>query len=385
MLKKPAGMQKRPASKAGDGEDNPKKLKTGVPSPKEGESWSAFQMVPFIGQKAGGAAGAPGSAGATDNVPNKILNLSIGEAFKKPPALVKHLAGNSTNTPAGSQSVKDALRKLEREGHNGWLETYEGGSMLEKRQIISRLAMCLDNAGLMVKQVETSGQKTSSKEARGWTSIWEIAKMESIPFEPQYQNILADLIKDDPSRPHRNESLREKGWREYYHKKDQGDVEEIYYENKMSAESEETNVSMDPFLDAKKAISMSGGTARPMTKNAPTTSGQVAKWIEECDGLTQRLAEEEGIAKGLGHQLEEKVGGPVVQRKHVRLAETFVSTFESKRDYCIKMKALIGPSSELILTKEKNKFSAVLESAKELLESWTSESNKELLMKVADL
>ena len=73
--------------------------------------------------------------------------------------------------------LKDCLRKLEKDGNAGWLESYEGGTAAEKKEIINRLTMCLDNANLLVKEKESCGKTTKSQLAKGWKSLWEVVTM----------------------------------------------------------------------------------------------------------------------------------------------------------------------------------------------------------------
>ena len=107
--------------------------------------------------------------------------------------------------------MKDFLRALAAKGDRSWLEAYEGASMDNKRQIMSRLQMCLDAAGLMVSSKDTSGTRVESGTTRGWMALWDVAKLEGVPFDPAYQTILMDLVADDKSRPRSKPRLAANG------------------------------------------------------------------------------------------------------------------------------------------------------------------------------
>ena len=67
------------------------------------------------------------------------------------------------------------------------------------------------------------------------------------------------------------------------------------------------------------------------------------------------------------------------------MAESWQKKLTNKRNHVLKMKATLSANSEAILSKENNKYDQVLQQAEELVTSWLSESNKELLEKLLTL
>ena len=361
---------KRPSANLGS---NGAPLKRPAAAPGGDEDWSQFQVVPFTEQ--------------TPDETAKFSHLSFSDAsFKKPPAIVKHLQAGTLNTSAGAQSIKDALRKVEKDGNSGWLEAYEGGTTAEKKQVLNRLVMCLDKADMMIMKKDTCGERTSGKEQRGWCALWEVANMEKIPFESKFGPILLDLVKNDKSRPHRNPELAAKGWREYYHVKDLGETSEVFHEKTTIAEAAETGLKQDEYDDAVKMVALGGGVAQSSSSTTrPATledKGIVSKWKGRAASIMQLLSDEEAAAKLLAMELGKHLGGRVVQRRHIAQAESWQKKLTNKRNLVLKLCSLLSANTTTILEKENNKYDVSLQQAEELVDSWQSESNKGMLEKL---
>ena len=189
-----------------------------------------------------------------------------------------------------------------------------------------------------------------------------------------------DIVKDDKSRPHRNKQLAEQGWREYWHVKDMGENSEIYHDKSNTTEATEEDLNKEDYEGVKKMISM-GGFAPRMSSEAskPTCSGVVATWKGKALTTMQKLADEEVAAQLLALDLRKNLGGKVVQKKHVNVAEGWQKKLTTKRDHILKLQATLSSTSDAILKKEGNKYEQSLSQADEILDSWNSESNKQLL------
>ena len=174
--------------------------------------------------------------------------------------------------------------------------------------------------------------------------------------------------------------------------KDLGETGDVYRDRSNSAEATEKDVEEDAYKKAKLMIACSGGVRPPGAgKNLTGSSamalesGLVATWKEKATTVMQELASEEAAAKLLAMELGKLVGGKVVQRKHINLAEGWHKKLSTKRDHILKMKSMLGPQSDAILKNENNKYDNSLDTAHEMLGGWQSEANKELLEKVLAL
>ena len=76
---------------------------------------------------------------------------------------------------------------------------------------MERLKLQLDEKSVLTIRHQTqAGTRTETKQVRGWMSLWEVADVEKISFDPKYSNLLKDCVADDESKQHPNPTLAKK-------------------------------------------------------------------------------------------------------------------------------------------------------------------------------
>ena len=121
-------------------------------------------------------------------------------------------------------------------------------------------------------------------------SLWEVARVEGVPFDAKYSDLLQSLVAEDEARPHSNAALAAKGWQEYYHMKvvppppfshsppppccslafslpfriptapkAGNEVEKLSHEEATEAMARKKDVSKEDFEAAREALAIAGG------------------------------------------------------------------------------------------------------------------------------
>ena len=234
---------KRPAANAGV-KKRPSASQSGPPGDAEG--WAEFQLVPF--------------ADPSKNKEAKpYSHLKLEGDLKKAPAVVKYIQNGDLHTGPGLQSIKDFLRSLEKKGDGSWLQEWEQASHSDRKAIIERLKLQLDEKSVLsIKQSTSTGTRTEGGEVRGWMALWEVADVEKIPFKPKYSGLLKDCVEQDESKPHDNPTLARKGWRMYYHVKKKATTETTYHDDNHTADAVAEPDDVEDFESARGAIRQAG-------------------------------------------------------------------------------------------------------------------------------
>ena len=155
--------------------------------------------------------------------------------------------------------MKDFLRSLEAKGDPTWIQEWEkahwNGQHDTKKAILERLKMALDEKSVLtVSHNVTSGRQTETNQVRGWMALWEVADVEKIPFKLDNASLLRDVVANDQSKPHPNESLAKKGWRVYYHVKNEHEKEKLYNQEKWDVGNHRDDVDEEDYNSAMLAI-----------------------------------------------------------------------------------------------------------------------------------
>ena len=266
-------------------------------------------------------------------------HLKISAELKKAPAVTKYIQEGNIHTAHGCQSVRDFLKSLAAKGDKSWLEEWTVASHDNKKKILERLKMELDQKSLLTVIQTTSSGKTSSTEAfRGWMALWEVAEVESIPFKPQYQEVLQALVENDQSRPHSKPGLAAKGWREYFHVKEKAEREKLYHKDTFSSENRREDIGKEDYYEAAQAIALAGGAAVSNSKNAARAGSadkpKATAWKAKADEFVTKITTEANqalqFALDLGIAVD-KGKNAAVQRKHVNLANSWAKKTETKK------------------------------------------------------
>ena len=364
LRKKPAAILKKPASQSG--------------YPGDAGGWESFQIVPFS------------ERGHNANEDKTFSHLKLHGELKKAPAVVKHIQNGTLHTSVGCQSVKDFLRSLDKRGDGSWLLAWESSSQSEKKAIIERLKLQLDEKSVLtIRQSSKAGTRTEHKQVRGWMSLWEVADVEKIPFDPKYTSLLQDCVADDESRVHSNPTLAKKGWREYYHVKKKATVETLYHDESHQADAEVEPQDVDDFEEGRKAITLAGlGKSSSSTTSSPRTAGATSKsskWKLKADDVIKQLSDAEVEAMGLQSDITTSIdskSNPALQKKHAALAGAWAKKLAVKKAFVMKNKTLASTSREDIFDKDGNKFDECLTQAMALKDDWEGDNNKALLSKL---
>ena len=365
-LKRPAATLKRPAAS-----------QSGFPGDAAG--WGAFQMVPY-------------SEHSKNKGQKDFSHLSLKGDLKKAPALVKHIQAGSLHSSAGAQSVKDFLKKLDRAGDASWLQEWDGSSYADKRAIMERLKLQLDEkAVLSIKHTTRAGARTEHGVVRGWMALWEIADVEKIPFDPKYSSLLEDCVVDDESRPHSNPQLAKKGWREYYHVKNKATQEILYHDENHGASASVEPDDVDDFEAARQAITTSGlgrssSASRPAIGGVgATTTTKSGRWKQQADDMVKKLSEAEVEATNYQSEIASAIdngSNPALQKKHANLAGSWAKKLGQRKNFVLKLRSIATNSRDEVFDKQGNKFDEGLKGSEALIEEWHNDDNKELLSKL---
>ena len=316
-------------------------------------------------------------------------HLKISAELKKAPAVTKYIQEGNIHTAHGCQSVRDFLKSLAAKGDKSWLEEWTVASHDNKKKILERLKMELDQKSLLtVIQTTSSGKVSSTEQVRGWMALWEVANVEKIPFEPKYTDVLMALVESDQSRPHSKPGLAAKGWREYFHVKAKAEREKLYHKDKFSSENRREDIGKEDYYEAAQAIALAGGAAVSNSKNAGRAGSadkpKATAWKAKADEFVTKITTEANqalqFALDLGIAVD-KGKNAAVQRKHVNLANNWAKKFETKKAALFKMISAANLAKEEMF-KDGNKFEELLKSVGELLQEWENDDNKVLLDKV---
>ncbi len=340
--------------------------------------WEDFAIMPFSNPDASKeAAGAYG-------------HLKLKADMKKAPAVVKHIQNGTLSSTTGCQSVKDFLRSLEKKGDATWLDAWDNANHANKRLIIERMKVELDaNNLLTVTHKESSGKRTKTTEIRGWMSLWEVADVEKVPFDPKYNTVLMDLTSTDQSRVHENAALAAKGWRQYYHVKNKAEQEDVYHEVQFTAKSERAADGEDDYEAARTAIGIAGGVMKNNAKNtsqlADASKPEMSAWKARADEMLGRLSAESNSAQQLAMDIEQalvKKTNQAVAKKHVVLATNWAKRLDNKKAQLLKGSSMATHANAAIFKQSDNKFDELIKSSEDVLKDWASSDNKELLQKL---
>ena len=374
LRKKPSAILKRPvASQSGN--------------PGDAAGWEDFKIVPFSN---GSDAGKDGKT---------FTHLSLDGELKRAPAVVKHIQGGTLHTSTGCQSVKDFLKSLERKGDDSWLKEWDAAGHADKRAIMERLKLQLDEKSVLtVRQSTSAGSRTEHKQVRGWMSLWEVADVEKIPFDPKYSSLLMDCVADDESKAHSNPTLAKKGWREYYHVKKKATVETMYHDDQHSANANVTPENEEDFEASRLAITQAS-LGRSSTNRTSSMGNRgilvhrgggntkAGQWKAKADEMIRLLSDAENRAASLQADITTAIdneSNPALQRKHASLAAGWAKKLALKKALVMKQKTIASTAREDIFDKDGNKFEDCLKGANSLKEEWEGENNLTLLEKLMD-
>ncbi len=122
-----------------------------------------------------------------------------------------------------AQAIQDTLEKLKKEDpdHPG-LEIYRSLKSADQKRIFG-VKLNLDRTGAFCTAMQKDGmrmEKTSGNKS-GWLALWEIARMEGIPWTGDEENVtlMAALVKDLEEKDHPKPSLARQNWKVYYYTK----------------------------------------------------------------------------------------------------------------------------------------------------------------------
>ena len=352
--------------------------------------WEEFAIVPYTS--------GPGSG------EEKYEHLQLKAELKKAPAVVKHIQNGTLSSPAGCTSVKDFLRSLEKKGDPSWLnewnQAHEMSSHENKKAIMERLKMELDQKNLLiVVRSVASGKELSTTQVRGWMALWEVADVEKIPFKPENAALLRDLVANEQSKPHPTEALAQKGWRVYWHVKNSCTKERIYSNDATCASQLADGLDPNEYTEAVGKIAVAGGmhptegggaiedSRRKMCaiEDIPTKSSAAQKWKQSAQAWGEKLGQEEDLAASLEQEITsalENGGNPALQKKHAKDAARWAVKLRAKKAQLIKSKGMASYAKAGIFDKEGNKFDEYIEQAKNMLDDWEGEENKQLMIKL---
>ena len=378
IAKRPAANAKMPAANAGV-KKRPSASQSGPPGDAEG--WAEFQLVPF--------------ADPSKNKEAKhFSHLKLEGDLKKAPAVVKYIQNGNLHTGAGLQSIKDFLRSLEKKGDGSWLQEWEQASHSDRKAIIERLKLQLDEKSVLsIKQSTSTGTRTEGGEVRGWMALWEVADVEKIPFKPKYSCLLKDCVELDESKPHDNPTLARKGWRMYYHVKKKATTETTYHDDNHTADAIAEPDDVEDFEAARGAIRQAGlgRIARDPSSSSSAfavedgSKSAASKWKSEADEMIKAISDAENAASSLQGEIAtaiENKSNPALQKKHASLAASWVKKLNLKKGFVMKNKTIATNCRSEIFDKEGNKFDECLKQSKALIEEWEGESNLGLLNKL---
>ena len=240
--------------------------------PGGAKGWEDFQIVP-----------SSDNSGKAKTSEDKFGHLKLHGELKRAPAVVKHIQGGTLHSTTGCQSVKDFLRSLEKKGDGSWLQEWDAANYSDKRQIMERLKLQLDEKSVLTIRHQTqAGTRTETKQVRGWMSLWEVADVEKIPFDPKYSNLLKDCVAEDESKPHPNTTLASKGWRVYYHVKKKATTETLYHDEGHLASADAEPEDAEDWELGRQAITQAGlGKScgrRSSSSDLGATSSKASKW-----------------------------------------------------------------------------------------------------------
>ena len=350
--------------------------------PGDAEGWGDFQLVPFA-KPSKNKAGQPFS------------HLKLHGDLKRAPAVVKYIQNGDLHTSGGLQSIKDFLRSLDKKGDGSWLQEWEQAAHSDRKAIIERLKLQLDEKSVLtIKQSTKTGTRTEGGEVRGWMALWEVADVEKIPFDPKYSALLKDCVELDESKPHDNPTLARKGWRMYYHVKKKATTETTYHDDNHEATAIAEPDDHDDFEAARGAIRQAGlgriaghassSSSFPLEDGSKTAA---CKWKSEADEVIKALSDAENAASSLQGEITtaiENNSNPALQKKHANVAASWVKKLNLKKGFVMKNKTLATNCRSEIFDKEGNKFDECLKVSKALLEEWEDESNMGLLKKLLE-
>ena len=362
---------KRPAAACKRGIPASKRPAAAVAGPQvESVSWATFCVVPTSIPK--------------NNQPS-LDHLVLPDSMNKPPALVKHIQNGTLHTSTGCQSVKDFLRSVEKKGDVSWIKAYDGGDQTTKRAVLERLKFVLDEKSLLcVKHSITAGKQTRSREIRGWMSLWEVADVEKIPFDPKYTAVLQSLVSDDDSRPHSKPQLAATGWREYFHVKSKAEVADVLTTEQFVATARPTDMDMADFEMAKRAITAVGGSSSIEGDQGSTCAEPDTPWTRDAKDVIKRLSDAENQATTLAMQIEDhiKKGSKHLTKKHGMTARSWASKLSTKKGHIIKLSTLVRTVDPSVVSAPGNKFDKGLREATELIDEWGTVDGKVMLQRL---
>jgi len=340
--------------------------------------WEDFAVMPYS------------NPDASDEAAGSYGHLKLHPEMTKAPAVVKHIQNGTLNSAPGCQSVKDFLRSLDKKGDPTWLEAWDNANHANKKLIIERMKVELDEKNLLTVTHKTSaGKRTKTTEIRGWMSLWEVADVEKVPFDPKYNTVLMDLISGDQSRVHENAALAAKGWRQYYHVKNKAEQEDVYHEVKFTAKSERAADGEEDYEAARTAIGIAGGVMKNNAKNtrqvADASKPEMSAWKARADEMLGRLSAESNSAHQLAMDIEQalvKKSNQAVAKKHSVLATHWAKKIDNKKSQLLKGSSMATHAKDAIFKQSDNKFDELITSSEEMLKEWASSDNKELLLKL---
>jgi hypothetical protein len=122
-----------------------------------------------------------------------------------------------------AQAIQDTLKKLKKEDPDfPGLEMYRGLKTTAEKRIFG-VKLNLDRTGGFCTAMQKDGLRMdkTSGEKSGWMALWEIAKVEGIPWSGDEENVrlMAALVDGLEEKIHPKPSLAKLQWKVYYYTK----------------------------------------------------------------------------------------------------------------------------------------------------------------------
>jgi hypothetical protein len=177
-----------------------------------------------------------------------------------------------------AQAIQDTLKKLKREDpdHPG-LEIDRGLKSAAQKRIFG-VKLNLDRTGAFCTAMQKDGlrmDKTSGDKS-GWLALWEIAKIEGIPWTGDDENVrlMAALVEDLEEKDHPKPSLAKLHWKVYYYTKK---LMETTKKTRFSEGSTETVRKLDSIEDRDQMMDDARGAMDELYNEEPRGSKDPAK------------------------------------------------------------------------------------------------------------
>ncbi len=172
--------------------------------------------------------------------------------------LVAQLPEGASLGQKGAQAVKGQLRRMASSGWSYPMDKYNSLRGHEaKRQFALRLAMDREGSWLKMEEKQEVATSSTKKVKAGWLHIWEIAALESFPYQPdnkQMMEQLASFVDGCAERPSEKEGLAKLGHKQYDYSKRMADTHTADRTKAITASVTTDNVNIEDFDRATKEM-----------------------------------------------------------------------------------------------------------------------------------